>query len=235
MQYVIVQNRQVFLLGPVDWRPRFIQSEFDDLEIPYQVPPTEQGYINIDQALNTGTQYGVEIFPVASVITPDIDPLFQHPVGPFWSFANEQATMTWQVTDADINEIKGKLKNMLADARYTKEIAGTTAQIQGQTVALDTSRDARLQYTYSLASWPSPTSTVNWKFGDTWIALAQSDMQTIVQTVTAYIQAQFDWETQSASQIDAATDIPTLQTLKQQLFPVATRMNQPGIPPVPTP
>jgi hypothetical protein len=62
MNYLLVQNKQMVILGPITWRQRFIQTEINDLiddgelTIDYTVPATEQGYINIGD--------GFEIFPV---------------------------------------------------------------------------------------------------------------------------------------------------------------------------
>ena len=91
MDYLIVQNQTTVLVGPMPWRPRYFQSEFNDLydngdlTTPYTVSQTDpNSYINVGD--------GIEIYPVSSYVTPDYNSMYQELAGPFWTFDNGGAT-----------------------------------------------------------------------------------------------------------------------------------------------
>ena len=76
MKYILVQNQTTVLLGPMYWKPRMLQSELDDIEISYIVPPAEQGYILVN------SDPLIEIFPITETITPEFNSLIEHLSGP---------------------------------------------------------------------------------------------------------------------------------------------------------
>lgn len=211
--YVIVQNRQTILLGPMPWRQRMFQSEINDLydqgEIAqkYDILPVENGYVNLGE--------GIEIFPVAdSVTVPEHDPIYEALAGPFWAFWNDPkvAIPNYNVVPVDINLSKGALKNLAAAVRYNKEIRGTTTTVQGTTVTLDTSRDGRTIFTHA-HSIMEDGATTNWKFQEGWLTISKEELNAIIMAGAAYIQAQFDWEADISSKIDAATTVEELKAI----------------------
>jgi hypothetical protein len=215
MQYIIVENQTTVLLGPLFWKPRFIQSEFDDLEISYVVPPVEQGYINVDQAIGNGSSTGIEIFPIVDATVPVIDSVYQTLSGPFYTYSNNEAVSTYTSANLDIGSVQNNLLSKLADARYTKEVAGTNTVINGTTVTLTTDRALRGQWTDLLAT--VGTSTVNYKFPEGFINVDQTAAQQIVNAVFSYVQTQFTWEQGLAAQIQSANTVAALQTIAQQI------------------
>ena len=94
MNYLLVENRQSgnpsILLGPIVWKPRFIQSEIDDLEVDYKVPPAEQGYIKINDNL--------EIIPVIEATDAGEDPLYEGLAGPFYNYTDTTDTFHYNIT-----------------------------------------------------------------------------------------------------------------------------------------
>lgn len=234
MQYVIVQNRTTILLGPIDWKPRFIQSEFKDLEIDYVVPLGEPpGYVNVDQEIGGGSSTGIEIFPILGSTAPNIDPVYQAYAGPFWSYDNQSASLAYTAVDKNIDEIKATLLNLTADERWKKEIAGTTIDIDGTSYTLFTDRNLRSQYTELLNT--IGTSIVNWKFPQGFVQVDRVLAQQMLETVVAYVQAQFDWEALIRQQIQAAQTIDDLKAVviveplptPQNLFPQINNIGAP--------
>ena len=211
MQYIIVENRHSVLLGPINWKPRFIQNEFDDLEIAFTVPPVEQGYINVDAELGTGSATGIEIFPITDGDFPPFDPVYQYPAGPFWTFTDSETTMIHTVHDHPIDEIRSRLCDLVPHARWVREVSGTTLEISGTTVSLATDRDTRPQWVHLLQT--IGTGTVNWKFPEGFVSVDVGIAQQIVNTVAAYVQAQFDWEAGMLAQIQAADTVDALKNL----------------------
>ena len=96
---------------------------------------------------------------------------------------------------------KYNLKQLAAQERYKKEILGTTATIQSQSLTIDTSRGARdiFVQTYLLMG---DADTVNWKFPETWLTLTKQDLGLCVTAATQYVQECFDWELNKSEEID---------------------------------
>jgi len=212
MKYVLVQNKSQIFLGPIDWRPRFIQSEIDtlleegDLSQQYTVPPVEQGYIQLAD--------GFEIYPITSIIDPaDFDPKFDDLIGPVWSFENNEARMSYTKQDRQIDAVRSSLKEIVAAERFIKENAGTMINIQSNDVFLDTSREGRNIFVqkYFLMG---DADTVNWKFPTCWLTLTKTDLGQLVTAGVKYIQDQFDWEKNLVEQIDSAQTVGQLRSIK---------------------
>lgn len=205
MQYLLVENKEIVHLGPIFWRHRFIQSELDDLEIDFLVPPVEpNAYIKISDTL--------EIFPVESITQPSYDPQYEQLVGPQWSFTNNVATGTYTTTSKEISVIKSDIKALTASERYNKEVAGTKVTIQGQEVSVDTSRDGRNIFVQKYTMMRD-TETVQWKFPECWLTLSKSDLGQVVAAGAIHIESQFVWEQSIANQIDAAVSIDEIKAI----------------------
>lgn len=209
MNYLLTQNRQTVILGPMPWKQRFIQSEINDLidsgdlTVDYQIPATEQGHINIGD--------GFEIFPCA-VNTPDIDHNYQYLIGPTWSYTDNFVTGSYQVGDIDISIVKSNLKNIVATKRYSKQNQGTTVTVANTTFSVATDTDTLNQFV-SLAN-ATGTDTINYKSPVGFISVTGSDIQSIVNQINTYIQEQFTWEMTMGQTIDVASDVTTLQSIQ---------------------
>lgn len=196
MQYVLVRDRQFILLGPIEWRARFIQSELNDLGIDYTVPQTEPAsYLKIND--------NIEIF-TATVKIPNHDPIYEELEGPYWNFDNNFADGWYYPRNKNLEHAKGALKNIAAAERYKKEIAGTKLTINGTEISVDTSREGRALYNQQLASMSTSTS-IDWKFPEAWLTLSKTNMNAIVTGINTFIQDQFTWEKSISDAIDTAT------------------------------
>lgn len=208
MNYLLVQNQQTVLLGPINWRQRFIQTEINDLvdagelSTTYYIPATEQGYINIGE--------GFEIFPV-ELTTPAIDFTYQHLAGPFWTYTNNIAIGTYTSYDLDIDTVKSNLKSIAATERYRKQNLGTTITVANTTFSVGTDVNTINQF-ISLAS-VTGNNTINYKCANGFISVTGTDIQSIADQIHNYVQTQFNWELDIITQINAAAGIPTLQSI----------------------
>lgn len=212
MEYIMVQNRQTILLGPMPWRARFMQSELDDLGIDYQVPLADpESYIDVIE--NSGTITGIEIFPV-EVVVPEHDLRLHNLGGPYYSYYNNLAYGEYTLLEKSIDQIRGNLKNIIAAQRYQKEVAGTTIDIQGMTVPLNTSREGRLQYDNLLNSIGD--KTISFKTSNGFVTLDAAAVKAIIDTIFLYIQDQFAWEQSMHNIIDAAQTFDELKQLLQE-------------------
>lgn len=196
MQYVLVKDRQFILLGPIEWRARFIQSELDDLGINFTVPQTAPvDYLQVTS--------GIEIFRVA-IKTPNHDPLYEQLEGPYWNFDSNFADGWYYPIAKDLTTVKGDLKKIAAAERYKKEVAGTKITINGVEVSLDTSREGRAIFNQHITSMTS-SSSIEWKFPEGWVTLTKANITAIISAVSDHIQQQFVWEKSVGQLIDAAS------------------------------
>jgi hypothetical protein len=209
MNYLLVQNKQMVILGPITWRQRFIQTEINDLiddgelTIDYTVPATEQGYINIGD--------GFEIFPV-ELTTPAFDPIYEELSGPFWTYENNTAYGSYTVVQLSIERIKGHLKQVVSAERYRKQNLGTTVAIANTTFSVSTDTNT-INSLLSLAN-TTGTDTINYKSPNGFISLTGADIQNIVNQIHDYIQTQFNWEKTTNETIDVTNDITLLQAIE---------------------
>lgn len=201
MKYVLVQDKQYVLLGPIEWRPRMIQSEIDDLDIPWRVPVVEQGYISITDHY--------EIFPVVSIIEPNYQTDFEELSGPFYTFNNNEATATYIPVNLSIEQIQSNLKSKVSAERYRREIAGTTVNINGVDYNIETDRNNRPKWVH-LATLTGPT---NWKFNNEFVSLTNQDANLILNSINSHVQNQFDWEKNMFNEIDRKTSIEELKLI----------------------
>lgn len=209
MKYLLVQNKTTVLLGPVEWRPRFIQSELNDLydngekATAYTISPTEIGYIDCND--------GFEIFPITNSTGDTHDPIFEQLEGPFYTYADNQATETYNILDADISSCKTKLKSKVTVLRRAKQVLGTTVTIGDITVNVGTDDTELQKYVAALAVIND--DVINWKFNGEFVELNSTSLLHIIDTIRAYVQSQFDWEKSLYETIDAASDLTTLKAI----------------------
>lgn len=205
MQYILVENRQVVHLGPVDWIPRRIQSEIDEHEIDYTVALKPQGRIVLEK--------GFEIFPIEKTNKPNYNELYQYLAGPFYTYSDTSVEMSYTVHDHDIEKVRYNLKQVVGSMRYAKENSGITIVINGVSVPLITERSMRHQYTVLLSS---SDQQINYKVGAEFISLNKQQVQSMVDAVVQHIQQSFTWEKEMCDEIDAATSISHLQAVEQR-------------------
>jgi len=209
MKYLLVQNKTTVLLGPIEWRPRFIQSELNDLfdngekANAFTISPTETGYIDCND--------GFEIFPIASSEGSQHDPIYEQLAGPFYTYDNNVASEVYNVLDRDISHVKESLKVVVKAERQRKQLLGTTLNIGGTDVTLATDADELANFVSVLSSIGD--TSVNWKFKEGFITLTKANVQSIVDAIRSHIQTQFDWEKTIGETIKTATELTSLKSL----------------------
>lgn len=240
--YILVENRQIVHLGPFAWNKyRMLQSELDDLEVVFTVPLIEQGYIRIND--------NFEIFPITDIVSPELDPNFDQPIGPTWEFHVDAATATYNKTDKPLDEVRATIKSIAAAIRYGKEAAGTkviivpevtgevsvpklneeTGEMEEVTettvitpaveVTADTSRDGRAIFVQVYSTLPDGGS-VDWKFPEGWMNITKEQLGLIIAGGFTYIQEQFAWEKDIGDRADAAGTMDELKAIYVEVVPV---------------
>lgn len=240
--YILVENRQIVHLGPFAWNKyRMLQSELDDLEVSFTVPPVEQGYIRIND--------NFEIFPITDIVSPEIDPNFDQPIGPTWTFNDDHVIGTYEKQDKPLVEVRNTIKSVAAAIRYGKEAAGTKViivpEVTGEVsvpklneetgvfeetietriittaveVTADTSRDGRAIFVQVYSTLPDGAS-VDWKFPEGWMNITKKQLGLIIAGGFTYIQEQFVWEKSVGDSADAASTMDELKVIYVEVVPV---------------
>jgi len=198
--FVIIYKNQV-VLGPMRWNQfRFENFLAEEHEITTTLSPS-----NTDQVVIVNDN--CKIMPIQGSPNPEFNPTIEMLHGPFWEFTDTVAISSYQVEPLALDAVKNMLKERASIERYKKEVSGTTVTIQDTQVSLATDRDSRNTFntTYSLAK-----DTVNWKFPEGWLTLTKKELMLAVSAINSYVQAQFNWESNKVSEIEAATTLEQL-------------------------
>lgn len=207
--YVITHHHDYdeVLLGPIEWNPRFIASVLrSDLELDYapSILPSDEQKVPYDILPN------VRVRPVQELRQP-LNEKTQFHVGPYWSYTDDLATAEYRAENKNIDVVKGELKQIVAAERYKKEIAGTTATIQGQEINLATDRDGRKIYSEKLSVIGD--GTLSWKFNDIFLDINKTELEAIINAVHDAVQSAFDWESAKFTEIDNCTTVEQLDAI----------------------
>ncbi len=193
--YAVIYDNKV-LVGPMNWNRGMFQGALERKGIQYPLPRTAPD--NLPLTINEHAK----IMRVDE-IRPTMNPLVEFYYGPLWDITEEAAIANYEVHDSPIESMRYNLKQVAAQARYNKEVLGTTVTIQEQTVTIDTNRGAKDVFVQKYLLM-AESDTVNWKFPETWLTLTKSDLGLCVAAVNQYIQQCFDWELNISVQIDQA-------------------------------
>lgn len=211
--YVITDhnNGNFVILGPIEWKPRYISDVLSD-ELDQDIVVTREDEARVPFEVIPG----VKVRKCTSEYAT-INPKIHRHEGPFWSYddANTeiQAIAAWEERDKPIEEVKANLRAKVADLRWKRELVGVTLTIQSTEVWCDTSRGNRdiFLQKYTLMG---DNDIINWKFpGDIWLNLTKTDLGYIVSEGATYIQTCFDWEANEVNIINNCADLAELDAL----------------------
>lgn len=203
--YVLVHKERV-LVGPRDWNRPMFEGALNKLKLTAMLPRRDPQELPIEIDADT-------YITNAAIVIPPHNEKIETYHGPYWNFENKSlAVGTYEIKEKQIGSIRELLINETAAERYRREVAGTTTEIQGTTVTLDTSRDGRNVFIqkYTLMG---ENDTVNWKFPEGWLTLTKSDLGIAVAAGAAYIQGAFDWEKAKVEEIEAADTAAALDAI----------------------
>lgn len=201
--FVIVYNNNV-ILGPMRWnRFRFQNEIFEECEVSCTLPNRNDLLEPITVAEN------IKILPTLQEQDPPYNSRIETLHGPFWTFTETHAVSRYEVMPMTIDAVKSQLIAETAAERWRRESAGVKVTVQNTEVTVDTSRGARDRFVQKYLLM-GDTEVVQWKFPERWLSLSKSDLGLVVTASTAYVQAQFDWESAKITEI---TDCTTLEAL----------------------
>jgi hypothetical protein len=202
MKYVLVQNNETVILGPVFWNFRMFQSELrDEFDLEVSIPQSNEGVYKINDEFS--------IIPVEESF-PSHNTKIEQLAGPFYTFTDTLATASYTVVPKSIESVKSELKTIVASNRYGKEVAGTKVTIQGKEVSVSTTRGDRDIFLQALQLGADGK---NWKFDEGFFVLSIVELQSIVGAIVGAVQGAFDWEASKISEIDSAESLEVLDAI----------------------
>lgn len=210
MLYLIVEkideNTNFVVLGPMEWRPNFFRRcLLDEYDVDFSIPSSNDTneFIKVNDILS--------IYPVHDVgPISSFNSSIHNLVGPYYNYYDTYAEVYYNVEDKPIEVIKAELKPSVAANRYNYETQGVSVTIQNQTVTALTSREDRNLY---LQAYQLGKDNVNWKFGDIFLTLSNSDLGIIVFAVVTHVQNCFDWEAAKYTEIDNCQTVEELNSV----------------------
>lgn len=206
--YTLIESKQYVHLGPIPWNQQMFQTYLEDLvHVRLNLP----AQYNSETPINIDGHY--VIFFTKLEYPQPFNPKIEQYAGPFWNIVNGQAVGTYTAVPKPIDSVKSELKTIVADNRWREETKGITVNIQGVDVFITTQRGERDIFLQSLQLM-GPTDVRSWKFGNIWLELTYTDMQTIVNAVVTHIQTVFDWDKAKGLEIDNAQDLTELDNIK---------------------
>ena len=194
--YAVVYKDRV-IVGPMEWNRGLYEGSLKKHGVSNTLPriaPEQLPYVVNDDA---------KIMLVEEV-RPTINPMVQYYHGPHWDVSSDTAVATYQVHDTDIESARNNFRQLAAEERWKKEVAGTTVTINDIAVTVDTTRENRGLYIqqYSIMD---EDDTINWKFSEAWLSIGKTEVKQIVDAIGSHIQQLFDWEAAINNQINQAT------------------------------
>jgi hypothetical protein len=203
------------LLGPIEWKPRFIASVLQqdlDLDQSPTILPSDESKVPYDILPNVRVRK-------VEVVYEEHNPKIQHHNGPFWSYENDIALATYKTIDKPLDLVKSELKALLAAERYKKEISGVKTTIQGLEVTVDTNRGDRDVFVQKYLLM-SDIDTVEWKFPERWLTLTKSDLGQVVNVGATHVQDCFSWEASKVAEIDSCITLEQLDAIVIEEHPI---------------
>ncbi len=202
MKYVLVQNNETVILGPIFWNFRMFQSELrDEFDLEVSIPQSNEGVYKINE--------GFSIIPVEETV-PSHNTKIEQLAGPFYTFTDTLATASYNVVPKSIESVKSELKTIVASNRYGKEVAGTKVTIQGKEISVSTTRGDRDIFLQALQLGADGK---NWKFDEGFFVLSIAELQSIVGAIVGTVQGAFDWEASKINEIDSAESLEVLDAI----------------------
>lgn len=206
--YGLIHNEKI-QVGPRSWNYAFFKEYLIDYSLDDSALPLNEPKISI-------YGNGWKILKVKEMNVPQIDPIFEQNVGPFWTIHEDHIVGSYNKQDKSVAQIKGVLKNIIASNRYDVEVADATYTFNdGQEVILYMSREDRNIYlnTY-IAMDAGETVSFKFKNGVFRPNVTQAELFEIVNLGKNQIKNAFEWETQKAAEIDSCNTIEELKLLE---------------------
>lgn len=206
--YGLVHNNRI-VVGPRSWKYSFFQDYLLENNLDTQLMPRQAP----DSAVITAEWL---LLPVTNTITPEVEPVYEKLVGPFYTINSDHIVGEYTKTSSNLDDVKGYLLNVVASNRYKVEVGTLTYTFPDQQeVQLYTEREERTIYLDTYLVLPDQ-GTVPFKFKNNVFrsAVTRSQLQEIVQLGSSHIRSAFEWEVNKTMEIMTATTLTELKAIE---------------------
>ena len=187
-------NGQELLLGPIGFNIKMINSELEELELPYRVKTSDYTQVPIHFTDE------IHILPARNE-TPDYDPRFETISQVSHTITDTEVIFNYTKSEKPLEQIKSERKSEVAPIRLQKEITNIFLSVNGTYVEVSTDRQNRLSLVSKMIS---KENSSNFKFSnDVWVQITKEDLQYIISQIDLKVQEAFDWEYAKLQEIDA--------------------------------
>lgn len=222
--YALIHNNQI-QVGPRPWILGAFKEYLEETENAILIEEAQSLPRQAPAAILSGTDW--KILPVTTIDQPELDPLFEELVGPFWTVHENHVSGLYQKTDAKLENSKGALKNIVTQTRQKMEEFGFYYPYNGDFVRFATdikSRTAlqmgtpgmwKLKLTpYDLVI-PPENIELTLALGESpiWFDMTQILFEEFKTYAQQHIQNCFNYENTMWTAIDAAQNLITLKNL----------------------
>ena len=206
--YALIHNDKI-QVGPRTWSYSFFKSYLEEEGLDYsaltRTAPEDNKIITDDW----------KIIPVTQIIEPGYDSPFEQLAGPYWDIQEEFITGTYDVVPNSLGMAQGIQKDKVTTTRYQIEIGGCPFTFaDGTEVNLYTTREDRSVYIEALQILPDDESILFKFAGSIFKLVSKEELNNIVMTGAAHIQAAFVWESEKHTEIDACVDMDELRLVE---------------------
>lgn len=205
MKFLLIEKpTNIIHLGPMNYsKNMFKYSLEEDLEITdFELPISLTDRLVISEK--------AEIVP-CEVTEPSYNTKIERLNGPYWDYSNpDLAQGSYLVEPKPLLDVQGKLKEVVANNRWKKEIAGIKVTIQENELSISTTRGDRDIYLQALQLG---ADNKIWKFPEGFFTLSLADLQVIVYAIVNHVQTVFDWEAQTVNEIMSTSDLQLLDKM----------------------
>jgi hypothetical protein len=202
--FVLVHNGRV-LVGPMGWNRAMFDGNLEKLKIQFTLPRAEPDVLPL--VINENT-----VIKRVDFDYPVYNPKIQYLEGPYWDHTQTNSRAFYEVKPQPIESVKANLKQIVAENRWKKEVAGTKTTIQGVEVTVDTARGSRDIFVQKYLLLPE-NGTVGWKFPECWMTLTKAELGAAVSAGASHVENAFIWEATKANLIDFSDTLEQLNVI----------------------
>lgn len=203
--FVLVHRDRV-LVGPMGWNRAMFDGNLEKLKIDFLLPRAEPETLPLVIDENT-------VIKRVSFNYPEYNQKTHYLEGPYWDHTGDVSVAFYHVKPQDLDAVKANLKEILAENRWKKEVAGTKITVQGLEVTIDTARGSRDVFVQKYLLMQEG-STVGWKFPEGWLTLTKSELGQIVAAGAAHVEGAFAWEAEKANLINFCNTLEELDAVQ---------------------
>ena len=202
--FVLVHKGRV-LVGPMAWNRVMFDGNLEKLKINFLLPRAEPAELPLVINEDTVIKRVEFNYPVYNQKTHYLE-------GPYWNHEGPVSIAFYEVKPQPVESVKVRLKEIVAENRWKKEVAGTKALVQGIEVTVDTARGSRDVFVQKYLLM-ADDSVVGWKFPEGWLQLTKAELGAIVQAGAAHVESAFAWEASKVNLIDYSNTLEDLDAI----------------------